>query len=322
MNLKFRKSLAIGMLASCFASGCTSASAEQEQEPVDGISALESAHTAYVTNDYEAMGLSIKNVMFSEAGKEAKDNALKLLDKAYEENCDLKFPVDWKLPEQVIRMKVEQGSNLEPDWRWYKLKISGHLREADGIQQLRVLKFPDTVIVDKNASIGDWELDIDPKDPTNIYFELSQKYNKEQVTPGLYLLEITTNDGNTTNGWFLLNDQFSSANPIIHTPAMGERFKGPNPTFHWDDFKSPEYKSCEQRKMGIYVSKLGSAKWDPRWTFSETDPSLTSATVGIHGEGSLEPGKYWFSLFYRESRMFGDLEITRRSGTARRIYVD
>lgn len=322
-----RKRLWIPVLAALLLNGCNNASAGQDKldgEAVSGSVALEAAQVAFVKKDFKEMGLAIKTVLSSGAEPEVQSSAIKLLDQVYTENCEYNFPVDWHLPVQIIRMSVDQMRNLEPDGVWYRTLVSGHLKEIDGIQQLRLVQFPNKVIADKQAGIGEWEVEVDPNDPSDIYYALTQKDSKEAVQPGLFLLEIVTKDGRTTKGWFILNDQFSSASPVVHSPTVGEHFASGTPDFRWNDFKSPEYKACERRKMNIYVTKIPSSTWDLRWSVSGSDPGMTSATVGSDGIGnsSLEPGRYWFSLFYRETRQFGDLELRRRSATSRNFYID
>jgi len=304
--------------------GSTRAIADQQAKKVsalEGAWELESAHVAFAKGDLKDMGLSIKSVLFSDAESEVKDNALKLLERAYNENCGYNFPVDWKLPSLVKGLYMNLHRKMEPDGLSYKTKISGHLRDPEAIQQIQVKRYPNTIIADKQAGIGEWELDIDPKDPSNIYFEIATKGSVAE-TPGLYLIDITTKDNVVTNGWFVLTDQFSSASPVIHSPAVGEHFNSIAPEFRWNDFRSPEYKSCEKRGLRIFVAKIPSDTWDLRWSYRKNDPTQTSVNVGVEGEGTLEPGKYWFTLSYIESRPFGEMELIRRSETSRQFYID
>ncbi len=319
-----RRKLALSVFSVVASIGCTSAIANQQPKNVsalDGAERLESAHASYAKGDLKDMGLSIKSVLFSDAEPEVRDNALKLLDRVYNENCDYSFPVDWKLPSLIKGLYMDIGRKVEPEGVFYKTKISGHLNDPDAIQQITVKRYPDTVIADKQAGIGEWELDIDPKDPTDIYFEIATR-DSVALTPGLYLIDITTKDGVETKGWFIVSDQLSSASPVVHSPAVGEHFNGTTPAFRWNDFRSPEYKSCESRRLRIFVAKIPSDTWDLRWSYGKNDPAQTSANVGVDGEGTLEPGKYWFTLYYKESRQFGEMELSRRSETSRQFYID
>jgi hypothetical protein len=316
------------VLSVLVSTGCTNAIANQEAKPLaakvaalDGALELESAHVSYANGDLKEMGLSIKSVLFSNAEPEVKDNALKLLDRVYNENCDYRFPVDWKLPPLVKGLYMDVGRKAEPDGLFYKTKISGHLNDPDAIQQIVVKRYPDNVIADKQAGIGEWELDIDDKDPSNIYFEISTS-DSVPLRPGLYLVDISTKDNVRTEGWFIVSDQISSASPVVHSPAIGQHFNSTTPEFRWNDFRSPEYKTCESRRLRIFVAKIPAENWDLRWTLRKNDPAATSASVGVDGEGALEPGKYWFTLLYRESRQFGEMELSRRSETSRQFYID
>ncbi len=327
MRLKLALSV-FSVLSVLVSIGCTNAIANQQPKNVSGHAAaldgaleLESAHASYAKGDLKDMGLSIKSVLFSNAEPEVKDNALKLLNRVYSENCDYSFPVDWKLPSFIKGLYMDIGRKVEPDGTFYKTKISGHLNDPDAIQQIVVKRYPDTVIADKQAGVGKWELDIDEKDPTDIYFEIATR-DSVALTPGLYLVDITTKDSVETNGWFIVTDQLSSASPVVHTPAVGQHFSSTTPEFRWNDFRSPEYKTCESRRLRIFVAKIPSDIWDLRWSYGKNDPISTSANVGAEGEGALEPGKYWFTLYYKESRQFGEMELSRRSETNRQFYID
>jgi hypothetical protein len=316
------------VLSVLVSTGCTNAIANQQTKPLaakvaalDGALELESAHVSYANGDLKEMGLSIKSVLFSNAEPEVKDNALKLLDRVYNESCDYTFPVDWKLPSLVKGLYMDIGRKSEPDGISYKTKISGHLNDPEAIQQIVVKRYPDTVIADKQAGIGEWELDIDEKDPRDIYFEIAIK-DSVALKPGLYMIDITTKDSVETNGWFIVSDQLSSASPVVHTPSVGQHFTTTTPEFRWSDFRSPEYKPCESRRLRIFVAKIPSDKWDLRWSFGKNDPMVTSANVGTEGDGTLEPGKYWFTLYYKETRQFGEMELSRRSETNRQFYID
>ena len=319
-----RRKLVLSVFSVVASIGCTSAIANQQPKNVsvlDGAEQLESAHASYAKGDLKDMGLSIKSVLFSDAEPEVKDNALKLLDRAYNDNCDYSFPVDWKLPPLVKGLHMDLGRRLEPDGLTYKTKISGHLRDPEAIQQIQVKRYPSAIIADKQAGIGEWELDIDPKDPTNIYFEIATRGSVPEA-PGLYLIDIITKDGVVTNGWYIVSDQLSSASPEIQSPAVGQHFDSATPEFRWTDFRSPEYRSCESRGLRIFVAKIPSDTWDLRWSYVKNDPIQTSVNVGVEGEGTLEPGKYWFALVYKESRQFGEMVLTRRSETSRQFYID
>jgi hypothetical protein len=311
-------SLSLGWALSL--SSCNSASAEKAAVDADGVVALEAAHVAFVKKDLRAMGLAIKDVMFSDAEPELKFNALRLLDQTYTENCAYEFPADWSLPAQVSDLRVGIGRNQKPESVGYKIKITGQLQQADNITQLRLVKHPAEVVVDKTAGIGEWSVEVNPEDPSDIYFELA-KYSREKADPGLYLLQIVTNDGKTTDGWFLVTDQVASASPEVVSPSVGQRYHSGMPQFVWKDFKSPEYKPCERRRLSIYVSQLPGEELF--WYLYDRDPAITAATVGTDGGGrTLTPGRYWFGLTYREARPFGPLSLVRHATTSRDFYVD
>jgi hypothetical protein len=304
--------------------GCSSASANQQLKNVSvlqGVGDLESAHIAFAKGDLKNMGLSIKAVLFSDAEPEVKDNAMKLLERVYSENCGYNFPVDWKLPPLIKGLYMDVGRKTEPDGTSYKTKIAGHLNDPEAIEQISVKRYPDIVIADKQAGIGYWELEVNPKDSTDIYFEISTK-DSVALTPGLYVIDIVTKDAIVTKGWFILSDQFSSASPEVHSPAVGQHFNSATPEFRWTDFRSPEYKNCESRRLRIFAAKIPSSTWDLRWSYGKNDPVQTSVNVGKDGEGTLEPGKYWFTLYYKEARQFGEMELNRRSETNRQFYID
>lgn len=100
---------------------------------------------------------------------------------------------------------------------------------------------------------------------------------------------------------------------------MGETFTTHNPTFKWDDFKSPEYKSHESRSlwMAVVQSEPPKYEWIPLWKLWEGNPVRNQVTVGAEpdavGSAQLPNGRYKLFLSYDEERRFGDLRLRRQS---------
>lgn len=289
---------------------------------------LEKVHSAYLAKDFSRMVGEIKNT-FETANPDplVQSNLLALLRKAYDLQGTSGLPVDWQLPEEILRMRVgvRRGGSEIPE---YQLKIYGQIKEPGVIKQLKVRRFPNQVLADKMAGIGYWE-EIPEDDGKTIHFDLNSNNSRQPIPGGLYLLDLELNNGKTVAGWFLLEDDSNAtASPNVLVPAVGETFHTGTPTFRWDDFRSPQYRPTESRVvwMAINLANPPDDKYDPKWEFYSESPSLTNITVGLPPNGPSGPGlangRYKFTIKYMERRRFGDLLISREAATSRFFAIE
>lgn len=288
------------------------------------VPALNKASAAYLAGDFKKMTVEIKNVFLAQPNDPLiKENAFELLNKAYQVSGERGIETDWHLPSEITNMKISVRRD-QNDVPKYALTIYGNLTASGMIKQLRVTHFPDQVIMDKLAGIGDFSDEEDAKTPGFFYVGNN---NHEPIPTGLYLLRVELINGKVVDGWFLIDeDMNATANPDVTAPAMGQVFQTGNPTFRWLNFQTPQYKPYETRSVWIGVSKVTSSDHnDQKWILHQNSPILQEATIGSTVDGigvrKLDDGRYFFQIKYHERKRFGDVLIGRDAMTTRAFSV-
>lgn len=296
----------------------------QNQSVVDS---LKFAHQNFLTNHFKEMAENIRDVLKDKnADENQKKNALALLEKTYTSRSGSAIPVDWKLPTELKKLKisVRHGRhNQEADN--YRIVVAGTLQEKGIIRDLRITRYPDVVMLDKGKKMGEWIETIDPDEGPSYEFEGPE--HNQPIPEGLYLLDIELANGKTTQGWVILNNLLASETPKLTVPALGQTFTTANPVMKFEDFRSPEYQSFEQRGLWLGVARFNPPdyKYDEVWSYYEQHPNRTEATIGAEpgsvGASKLENGKYYFIVSFKESRRFGDIRLDRQAVTAYPFFV-
>lgn len=282
---------------------------------------------AYLAGDLGRMAVEIKNALAAQPNDPVvRENVLGLLRKAYETAGQNGIPADWHLPDEITKMKITVRT-AHKDLPEYTLKVYGDVTALGVIRQLRVTRFPDQVVLDKLAKVGEFEDSVDSLDKTLEYNYESPK-SHQPVPTGLYLLHIELASGKATEGWFIVDDDMNAtATPDVAAPAVGETFATGNPTFRWTNFQSPQYKPYEMRAlwMGVSTSEPPAYDWNKKWELYERNPTVQEATVGVTAEGQgvskLENGRYLVVIDYHERKRFGDVLIGRDCATSRQFTV-
>lgn len=288
---------------------------------------LSNAHSAYLSRDFKTMATELKNTLKEHPNDPLiRENAFSLLRQAYDISGTQGVPVDWRLPEEVTKMKVAVRL-VQRDMPEYSFEVYGEILQENLFRQLKVTRYPDQVILDKKTGIGEWEESPNVKEKMFEYNFRSTK-SRQPIPGGLYLLSVELSNGKSVDGWFLIDDNLnSSATPNVIVPAYGETLHTGNPTFRWDDFHSPEYKPSERRSLWIGIARVEAPNydWEPKWSMYADAPDLNEVIIGTHSEGEgvskLEDGHYHFRIQYNERRRFGDLIIGRQSITHRPFSI-
>lgn len=288
--------------------------------------ALSKAHIAYLKKDFKTMALELKNVLMQSSNDlQVKENVFSLLRASSDYRKQEGIPADWRLPDEILKMNVGIRFVQKSEAR-YLLAIQGDVVKPGLFKQLKLTRFPDQVVLDKQAGIGRWEEQTyaDRKPEYGFYSEKS----REPVPGGLYILRVELQNGKSVDGWFLIDDgRNSTAAARIAVPSDGETFRTGNPTFHWADFHSPQYQPYERRGLWMAVSRSEPPKyeWDMVWDLWNGSPNISEVTIGkedeANGVSKLEPGHYIFVLKYSERTRFGDVNISRDSITQRPFMV-
>lgn len=273
---------------------------------------LREAHNAFAQERYKDMALSIRRTLEANPQNEVvRLNALGLLERAYEARGGAPIPVDWELPQEIEKLKisVRHGYHMGPPV--YDLSVIAQTKISGLIKQIRLVKFPNQVVLDREKEIGLTDDTFDAKHEVYMYTQKGGK-SKKPVGEGLYTLLLELNNGQTVNGWFVLGrDMNSTATPLVHIPHMGQTFESKTPLFRFKNFKSPQYQGDEIRMRDLLVSRIDPPDYEFKevWEDSELHPHREKAKVRT----PLPNGRYVLYLQYRERKLFGDLNLDRTS---------
>jgi hypothetical protein len=292
----------------------------------DSTEPLYRAHESFLRKDMRSVALNLKELFQdTRADETEKKNGLALLEKAYAYRNGSGIPVDWRLPVEITKLKATVIYFRKPHEENYGFKVAGTAVALGTVKQLKVTRYPDQVVLDKQAKVGEWEEEVDPDDGPS--FELDGPHSVKPVEEGLYLVHMELANGNNFDAWFILSNMASTDTPVVRTPCVGETFTTRNPTFKWEDFKSPEYQGHESRSIWMTAVKAEPPgfDWIQAWTMYEGDPIRTQATIGLEKDGvgvkQLENGRYNFYLGYKEQRRFGELRLGRQSFTVTPFHI-
>jgi hypothetical protein len=282
---------------------------------------VQAAHESFLAGNFDQMALDIKRALMAHPGDESiQRNLLDLYDKAYEIRGDGAINPDWHAPKEILWFSIGVKKMFRPDRGLIDYRMSASLDFSKGseIEQLRIVHFPSEVIIDKAQGIGMSFDEISPDGINGLW--IGADYRKQPISEGLYLLDIKMKGKETTHGWFLLSRIIASESPEVSVPAINQTFSTGNPSFQWKNFVSSQYRNYEQRGEGVNIIRYSPNVTSNTWTINHRPATLTSVTVGAGNEGetgakTLAPDDYVFQLTYRERHKFGDLLISRDSGT-------
>jgi hypothetical protein len=186
--------------------------------------------------------------------------------------------------------------------------------------KLKIWQHGGRVYLDKQQGIGSWDEHKNKEGDFGYNFK-SANFN-QPLPGGLYLITLTLKSGKQTEGWFFITpDLNSSQSPQVHSPHYGEAFKTGKPTFTFENYFSPEYKSHEIRTLWVGVMD---ERWKDIWEMWERSPHRTSVSLDdpkSEGARELSSGNYNFMTVNNEGNKFGDVFIMRSSVVVRPFTV-
>ena len=293
-----------------------------------GGAALARAQQSYAAGDVKAAAEGIAQALKGDVDPLVRSRALELLGSSYKEFGARGIPVDWQLPREITRMRVQVQARDSGDKSIsYSIRVAGSDTAIGVIKQLQIVRYPDQVLLDKKAGIGNWGEDLDITDHKPYYW-LGGPSSKTQIPGGLFFLNIEMASGEKTQGWFVMEDDMNStATPELSSPSPGDVYDTATPTFTWTPFRSPEYKATDARTFFLGVEEIThDDNWKDVWSYYPERVDNTEVTLGSiadsSGVSSLEAGKqYLVYLNFGERRYFGPLQIVRQSQTQRRFTV-
>lgn len=283
---------------------------------------VQRAHQAYLNGNGKILLAEIKSVLEQSLNLSVQKNMLDLYSAAQKNGVLKDLEPNWKLPKEITwagiesirRYRVESGRVV------YAINASVDVVKGATLEQLQVIRYPNQVILDKAAGIGDWSSSQNNDD------EAINNWGGSPSTivaneEGLYLLNIQVQGQPAVQGWFILANKNSSASPVMTAPKVNQVFTDDQPLFKWRAFQSPEYKAGEAVNIAMRVSQA--IDQEPEVAYWRLkDPKSASfkfgdkgATKEFRGPTSLSPGDYHLNITYRETEEFGDLKIRRASST-------
>ncbi len=293
---------------------------EVKLEVVPGT--LTAAHDAYMKSDWIALGERVRDVLLmANAGDLARQNALELLDSAYEINHG-SLPSTFKVPSGIEGMAYGQIAGVDPNGPMFHIFIRGEGPASSQIKNITVRKLPNEVLLDKVEKKGTFEV---TNTSTGSEFELDATV-QSLPSDGVFSVRLELTSGVVSEGSFIARGLSASASPVITSPAHASSLSEPNPMVRWAPFHSPERKPFERRSLGVYVSRQLPGDRDERaWEYFTMKPSeFDGIRIGDargEGEAKLKPGGYWLSVTAGESRTFGQIRLVRRSRTVTAFRV-
>jgi len=257
-----------------------------------------------------------------------RDNVLALYDQAYATLKSHQLTPDWHLPVEIRDMNITVRRTLE-DRVQYSIVVRASTHQPKIIKQFQIVRYPDQVLIDKEAGIGKWQENADAR-KSQYGFGIESNLSPEKIPTGLYLLNIELDDGNKTQGWFLVDDDMNATtSPVVRNPSANEVFHAGNPSFNWNNYISPQYKPYERRWLWSGVTTEEPLQFDSveKWKLTQNYPTIEHARLGVDGnfdspnEHKLLPGNYFVTFNYKELRLFGDIELGRGSITGKYFKV-
>lgn len=284
------------------------------------------AQQAYLEGDLSRAIQAAKSA-YMQMGRNsvAQKNILQLAQQIQTMKLPVVMDVGWTLPSEIKDMRVSVARRLDDGAIRNKMTVGGSYKSVGEITNFQVIRYPDTVVLDKQKNIGHFE---DSEDNGEAEYYYSSQSSPFMVTPGLYLLKISTKSGSTVDGWFFITDEDNStANPQFVGFDGSPVFNSTTPQVSWQDFFSPQFRADrDYRMVSLWVGKQNedSGKFN-FWTSDMTTKSiLLAAPVNPdHGwtRGPLTDGAYYVLLNYNEARRFGPIRIVRRSETVKYFSV-
>lgn len=256
----------------------------------------------------------------------AQNNILSLFKKIRSTVKLADADIGWTLPPEVTRMRVSAARRLDNGVITNQMIFAGEMKSDDEITSFQVIRYPDTIVLDKERRIGRFEDGKDHSDVSEYYY--TTQSSPFTVTTGLYLIKMKTKTGSFVNGWFILDqDSNATTTPEVTNLDGNPVFNHGLPQISWNDYKSPQFQeNRERRELSIWVAKVAAQKGS--WSFWTNDMNTRSQVIGSsldgdHGwtDGPLDNGDYYALLNFGEAYKFGPIKIVRQSRTVKYFSV-
>ncbi|MBS1960898.1 MAG: hypothetical protein JST04_01690 [Bdellovibrionales bacterium] len=277
-------------------------------------SEVQAAHELFYQEKFDAMAVEIKTALLKYPRDAAiRQDVLALFDAAYELRGNGAVNPDYRLPDSVTWMSVADKKRMRSSTGAIAHRFTMSLDHKAGseIDQLRVVRYPDAVILDKQAGIGEFEPADEPDGTKNLW--AAGPNQREALPEGLYLFDLKMKGQETMHGWFLFSRMTATESPTVTVPAVDQVLATATPTFAWKNFVSSEFRNYERRKVFVAVGYADGREPDLFQFSSKTGGSQPTETTV---DKPLPSDEYVMRVSYRERREFGPLTLSRESDTA------
>ncbi len=217
---------------------------------------------------------------------------------------------DYQIPTTIpyLSFSVRNRFKLESGINDHSMDISFAHQKGTELEQIRLIQYPNNVMIDKIGGVGYVE---DSFNPNEGEFEgwAGSKKQSTLIPEGLYTFEIKLKGLPVFEGWFLMSGLNSIQSPKVNKPNLDQEYLTHQPNFTWSDFVTSEHQSrpYETRKVSAAVTNKNG---DDIATF-ETN----GVTEQIAVSTPIASGSYTFRVAYKERHYFGSLSLVRKSDT-------
>lgn len=285
--------------------------------------AVYNAHAAYLKGDGRTLIKEMKDALMQTQNNTAIVKNMTQLHNAAEKNLLLKnIEPDWQLPKEVTYagFEVQRQLSLPQGRIGYRMAVFAGVKDGSLLEQLQVIRYPDTVIFDRAGKIGEWWDGHSAPDKAMDFWAGSPTVAKP-IEEGLFLLNIKLKDQPLIQGWFILSNKNATTSPNVISPQVNQVFGNGQPQFTWQQFQSPELQPGERSRVGLKIVKANDNQDDVA-SVNLLNRKATSYKFGdkvdteeYEGPSELDAGHYYLRLLYRETEEFGPMLIRRTSVT-------
>jgi hypothetical protein len=305
--------LSLASILSVFASVTTEAAPNRFFVDPSFPSEVQAAHELYYQGKFDAMALEIKAALLKYPNDDAiRRDLLSLFDSSYELRGNGAISPDWKLPKGVTWMSAafKKRMNSTTGVIRHRFAMSINFAAGSDVEQVRVVRYPNQVLIDKQAGIGRVDYADEPNNERNIWVASPNQH--DPVGDGLFLFDLKMSGGETLHGWFIGSRTTPSDSPEVLSPTPNQIVTDAQPTFSWKNYVSSDYRNYEVRRVFVAAS-LANANDD---AYQRMSSSKETPPTSIQVDKPLVSGDSVMRVSYRERRTFGPLTLSRESDTA------
>lgn len=295
---------------------------------LDQNQSINKAHESYLEGDFRQTLMNIKTGLEQfDRDPIIKKNLLSLYANLLHSGKLKDLDLGWSLPEEIsnLRLNIHRETDEEV---LYFLNFSGHIPESNSIKNLKITRFPDLVIFDKENKVGRFREYQDLNNAKLSFTARSQKTTLK-VQPGLYNVDISTTKGNSAKIWFIIDDSMNaSVSPEFKQFPKNKVFTNGLPHFSWSDLTTPEFHPKEGRELYFEISKnSGSSNWESLWNIWENSPKTMKVELGktkpeVTAQLPLENGSYMALIQFMETTRLGSIKMSRRTTQIRDFKIE